>query len=137
MYHMSASARRFAARLESGGAGLDTRVGGRAQRTRRGDRHEHSSRRWLEFSMSKNLAELLKNPTSKQTNGPGTISASDLAQRGACFDLHKQTRFVFWRPDQNMKLGIGFVYQESEMQIVCMLSSSKRLCFSIFHFFFS
>ena len=51
-----------------------------------------SSRRWLEFLMYKNLSELPKNPTSKQTNGPGTISASAFAQE-ACFDLHKQTRF--------------------------------------------
>ena len=67
-----------------------------------------SSRRWLQFYtsvMSKSLTELLKNHTSKQTNGPSTISESDFAQEG-CFDLHK--RDLFLRPDQNMKLGIGF-----------------------------
>ena len=31
---------------------------------------------------------------SKQTNGPRTTSASDFAQREACFDLHKQTSFA-------------------------------------------
>ena len=31
--------------------------------------------------MSNNLTELLKNHTSKQTNGPSTISASDFAQK--------------------------------------------------------
>ena len=35
----------------------------------------------------------LKKPTSKQTHGPGTISASDLTQREACFDLHKRDFF--------------------------------------------
>ena len=52
------------------------------------------------------VTELRKNPTSKQTNGPGTISASDFAQQEACFDLHK--RDLILGPDQNMKVGIGF-----------------------------
>ena len=56
--------------------------------------------------MSKKITERLKNPTSNKTNGPGTISASDFAQQQPCFDLHK--RDLFSRPDQNMKLGIGF-----------------------------
>ena len=62
----------------------------------RGARHS-SSRRWLEFSESQNLTELL-NHTSKQTNDPSTISASDFAQ--ACFDLHE--RDLFLRPDQRL-----------------------------------
>ena len=41
-----------------------------------------------------NLNELLKNHTSKQTNGPRTISdsASDFAQHEACFDLNQNKR---------------------------------------------
>ena len=45
--------------------------------------------------LSENLTELLKNHTSKQSNGPSAISASDFAQQEACFDLHKQARFFF------------------------------------------
>ena len=43
--------------------------------------------------------------TSKQTNGPSTIFASDFAQE-ACFDWHKRDLFLL--PDQNMRLEIGF-----------------------------
>ena len=47
----------------------------------------------------------LLNHTNKQTNDPSTISVSDFAQE-ACFDLHE--RDLVLRPDQNLKLGIGF-----------------------------
>ena len=47
----------------------------------------------------------LLNHTSKQTNGPSTIFASDFAQE-ACFDWHKRDLFLL--PDQNMRLEIGF-----------------------------
>ena len=47
----------------------------------------------------------LLNHTSKQTNDPGTISASDFAQE-ACFGLHE--RHLFLRPDHYLGLGIGF-----------------------------
>ena len=101
----SASARLFAAGLESVSAGLDAQVQGQAKCTRRGARHSRSSGRWLEFSISKNLTKVPKNHTSKQTNGPGTVSESDFAQQ-TFFCLHK--RDLFLCPDQNMKAGIGF-----------------------------
>ena len=63
----------------------------------RGARHS-SSRRCLEFSKSK---DQLLNHTSKQTNDPSTIFASDFVQE-ACFDLHE--RYLFLRSDQNVKL---------------------------------
>ena len=59
----SASARFFAARLETVRSGLDPWVECRAKDTRRGARPTSSSRRCLELSMSENLAEQLKIPT--------------------------------------------------------------------------
>ena len=50
----------------------------------RGARYS-SSRRWFDFSESKNLTA---NRTYQQANDPSTISASDSAQE-ACFDLHE------------------------------------------------
>ena len=44
----------------------------------------------------------------KQTNDPSTISASDFAQE-ACCDFARTTAVdLFLRPDQNLKLGMGF-----------------------------
>ena len=43
----------------------------------------------------------LLNHMSKKTKDPSTISTQE-----ACFDLHE--RYLFLRPDQNLKLGIGF-----------------------------
>ena len=45
--------------------------------------------------MSKNLVAELENPTSKETLGPSTFSASDFTQEETCFDLLKETRFAF------------------------------------------
>ena len=101
----SASARLFAARLKSQSAQawmLESRV----ERSTLGARPSSSSRRRLGFSMSENLAELLKNPTGKQTNGTGTISASVSHKKPVSICRNK--RDLFWRPDQNKKLGIGF-----------------------------
>ena len=55
--------------------------------------------------LSQNLTELLKNPTRKQTNGPGTISASVSHKKPVAIYTNK--RDLFLRPDENRKLGIG------------------------------
>ena len=64
-----------------------------AKGTRRGARHS-SSRRWLEFSKSENLSELLKHP-SKETIGPSTISASDFAHQESLFQFAQTKRRLF------------------------------------------
>ena len=84
---------------------------GPSERTRRGTRHSSGSQRWLEFFMSKNLTEMLKNATSKHTNGRGTISAS--VQQKKPVAICTNERDLFFRLDQGRKLGIGFAKYES------------------------
>ena len=77
----------------------------------RGARHS-SSRRWRGFSESPNLAA---DHTSKQTDDPSTISASTFAEE-ACFDFARMIRtskYIFLRPNQNLKLGIGFASESA------------------------
>ena len=90
-----------------------------------------STRRWLEFSLSKNLT---LNHTSKQTNDPSTISASDVAQE-ACFDLHKRdwfcdlTKILSWELDLHKN-------QPRKCELFVIFPSSRRLRFHFLLFFF-
>ena len=73
-------------------------------------------------------SELL-NHTSKQTNDPSTVSASDLAP-GACASI-RTNEMLFLRPDQNLNIGIGFAKaQPKEMRIICLFQvRGNSLCF--------
>ena len=62
----------------------------------------------LNFLCPKSLTELLKNPTSKQTNGPGTISASVSHHKKPVSICSNERDLFFHLTDQNGKLEIGF-----------------------------
>ena len=132
----SASTRLFAVRLESVSAGLDAWVQGPAKRTRHGSR-QISSRRWLEFFFVRKPNWTAEKSHVKQTNGPSTISASDLAQQKACFNLHKQNEDIFLRLHHNT-----WYEARSRTRIIMSLRNANYLfsfkfkentcCFSLF-----